>query len=80
MKFFSRSSLATGPKMRVPRGIALRVDDHGGVLVECDRRTVVAAVRLARADDDSLDDLALLDRTLRRGCLTVPTMMSPTRA
>jgi len=52
MKFFSRSSRATGPKMRVPRG-------------EADQRPVVATVGLLRPDDDRLDDLALLDRALR---------------
>src|SRR5437762_6547257 len=41
------------------------VDDHGSVLVEGDRGAVVAAERLARAHDDCLDDLALLDRALR---------------
>src|SRR5437660_12586133 len=45
--------------------IALVVDDHGGVLVECDRRAVVPAERLLRADDDGADDLALLDGALR---------------
>ena len=69
MKFFSRSSRATGPKMRVPRGLRCVVDDDGGVLVERDQRAVVAAVRLLRPDDDRLHDLALLDRALRRGGL-----------
>src|SRR6201987_4372118 len=46
--------------------IALVVDDHGGVLVERDRRAVDAAERLARADDDRLHDLALLHGALRR--------------
>ncbi len=50
-------------------GVALGVDDHRGVLVEGDRRTVVAAVRLARADDDGLHDLALLHRALWGGLL-----------
>ena len=66
MKFFSRSSRATGPKMRVPRGLRCVVDDHGRVLVERDQRAVVAAERLARAHDDRLHDLALLDGALRR--------------
>ena len=80
MKFFSRSSRATGPKMRVPRGLRCCVDDHGRVLVERDRGAVVAAERLLRPHDDRLHDLALLDRALRGRVLTVPTMMSPTRA
>src|SRR5207244_1659876 len=45
--------------------VALVVDDHGGVLVEGNRRPVVASVRLPRADDHRLHDLALLDRALR---------------
>src|SRR5581483_2498153 len=46
--------------------VPLRVDDHGGVLVERDLRAVVAAVRLLRAHDDRAHDVALLDRALRR--------------
>src|SRR5207248_545339 len=42
------------------------VDDHGGVLVERDRGAVVSPVRLLRPDNDSLHDLALFDRALRR--------------
>ena len=69
MKLRSRSSRATGPKMRVPRGLFCGVDDHGGVLVEGDVGAVVAAERLLRAHDDRRDDLALLDRALRVGLL-----------
>ena len=69
MKFFSRSSRATGPKMRVPRGLDWRIDEDGGVLVETDERAVVPAVGLLRPDDDRPHDLALLDRALRRGRL-----------
>jgi len=72
MKFFSRSSLATGPKMRVPRGLRWASMITAAVLVESDRRAVVAAVRLAGTADDSLDDLALLDRSLRRGLFDRP--------
>src|SRR3954452_8081328 len=50
-------------------GVVLRVDDHGGVLVEGDVRPVVAPELLLRAHDDGLDDLALLDRALRAGLL-----------
>src|SRR5213076_824268 len=46
--------------------VARVVDDHGRVLVERDLRPVVAAEGLLRADDDGLDDLALLHRALRR--------------
>src|SRR5206468_852745 len=41
-------------------------DDHRRVLVERNQGAVVAAERLARTHDDRLDNLALLDRTLRR--------------
>src|SRR4051812_3802252 len=53
---------------RPPR-VVLRVDDHGGVLVEGDVRAVLAPELLLRAHDDGLDDLALLDRPLRVGLL-----------
>ena len=43
MYFLSRSSRATGPKIRVPRGAPFVVDENGGVLVEPD----VAAVGTA---------------------------------
>ena len=69
MKFFSRSSRATGPKMRVPRGLDCWIDEDGGVLVEPDERAVVPAVGLLRPNDDRADDFALLDRALRRGRL-----------
>src|SRR4051812_31470867 len=49
--------------------VVLRVDDHGGVLVEGDVRAVLAPELLLRAHDDGLDDLALLDRALRVGLL-----------
>src|SRR3954465_5819361 len=53
---------------RAPR-VVLRVDDHGGVLVEGDVRAVLAPELLLRAHDDGLDDLTLLDRPLRVGLL-----------
>src|SRR4051812_32279545 len=49
--------------------VALRVDDHGGVLVEGDVRAVGAPELLLGAHDDGLDDLALLDGALRAGRL-----------
>src|SRR4051794_37693187 len=58
-----------GPEdARAARVVGL-VDDHRGVLVEADVRAVVAAEGLLRAHDDRADDLALLDRALRRGLL-----------
>src|SRR5215218_3643516 len=53
---------------RAARGV-LRVDDHCGVLVEGDVGAVLAPELLLRAHDDGLDDLALLDRSLRGGLL-----------
>src|SRR3954447_10051554 len=49
--------------------VVLRVDDHGGVLVERDVRPVLAPELLLRAHDDGLDDIALLDRPVRVGLL-----------
>ena len=69
MKLRSRSSRATGPKMRVPRGLFCGVDQHRGVLVEADVGAVLAAVGLLGPHDDGGDDLALLDRALRVGGL-----------
>src|SRR3954467_15485800 len=57
------------PEDARPAGVAGRVDDHGGVLVEGDVRAVVAPELLLRAHDDGLDDLALLDGALRVGLL-----------
>src|ERR671919_357378 len=58
-----------GPEDACPARVVADVDDHGGVLVEADVRAVVAAEGLLRAHDDRADDLALLDRALRRGGL-----------
>src|SRR5919107_316028 len=58
-----------GPENAGPARVVLRVDDHGGVLVEGDVRAVLAAELLLRAHDDGLDDLALLDRPLWVGLL-----------
>src|SRR3954471_14818474 len=52
-----------------PARVVRLVDDHRGVLVEADVGAVVAAEGLLRAHDDRADDLALLDRALRRGLL-----------
>src|SRR4051794_1855854 len=55
-----------GPEDARAARVALVVDDHRCVLVERDQRSVVAAERLPRTDDDRLHDLALLDGALRR--------------
>ena len=80
MKLRSRSSRATGPKMRVPRGLFCGVDQHGGVLVEGDVGAVVAAELLAGAHDDGLDDLALADAAVRGRLLDGRVITSPTPA
>src|ERR1700759_1928393 len=49
--------------------VVLGVDDHRGVLVEGDVGAVVAPELLLRAPDDRLDDVALLDRSVRVGLL-----------
>src|SRR3954447_24823498 len=58
-----------GAKDAGPPWVVLRVDDHGGVLVEGDVRAVLAPELLLRTHDDGLDDLAFLDRALRVGLL-----------
>ena len=65
MKFFSRSSRATGPKMRVPRGLRCVSMITAAFSSKAIERAVVAAVGLLRPDDDRPHDLALLDRALR---------------
>ena len=80
MKFFSRSSRATGPKMRVPRGFWCVVDDDRGVLVEADVGAVVAPCSLLGAHDDRATTSPFLTAPLGIACLTVPTMTSPTAA
>src|SRR3984957_1163585 len=43
------------------------VDYNGGVLVETNVRAIAAAILLARADDDSLDDFTFFDGAVGRG-------------
>src|ERR1044072_699664 len=55
-----------------PAGLVVRLDQHGGVLVEADVGPVRPALLLGGADDDRLDDVALLhpgarNRILDRG-------------
>src|SRR3954451_3204906 len=57
------------PEDARPARVVGLVDDHRGVLVEADVRAVVATEGLLRAHDDRADDLALLDRALRRRLL-----------
>ena len=64
-----RSSRVTGPKMRVPIGSSLAIEQHGGVGVEAHLGAVVAAHAVARAHHDGVVDLALLDAAARRGIL-----------
>ena len=60
MKFFARSSRATGPKMRVPFGLSSSSMMTIGVAVEAQVAAVGAAERGLRANDDGLGDLTLL--------------------
>src|SRR4051794_31255599 len=53
------------PEDARPARVAGCVDDHCGVLVERDQRSVVATEGLLRAHDDGLHHFALLDRALR---------------
>ena len=69
MNRFSRSSRATGPKMRVPRGFCWSLMRHDGVVVEADVGAVRAPALLRRAHDDRLHDLALLHRAAGQGVL-----------
>jgi len=50
-------------------GLPVVLEDHCGVLVELDVRTVRTAALLAGAHDDSLDDVALLDVAAGDGVL-----------
>src|SRR6478609_9182351 len=45
--------------------LAVGLEDHRGVLVELDVRAIGATTLLDRANDDRLDDVALLDATAR---------------
>src|SRR6188508_2799668 len=69
-------ALAQLPRYRSEDAGAARIvggiDQDGGILVERDERAVPPAELLASADHDCLDDLALLDRALRRGALDGP--------
>ena len=67
MYFFSLSSLATGPKIRVSLGVAVVVDDDCCIIVEADVGTVSAADFLLRSDDYGLDNVALLYVAVGRG-------------
>ena len=69
MNRFSRSSRATGPKMRGAARVRLLVDQHHGVVVEPDVGTVRPAALLRGADDDGLHHLALLHAAARQRVL-----------
>ena len=80
MKFFSRSSRATAPKMRAARVAITGVDEHHRVAVETDVAAVIAAHVLSGPHDHALDDLAGFDLAIRKGLLHCATMMSPSEA
>ena len=69
MCFFARSSRTTGPKIRVPIGSCVVVDQHRRVRIEADGRAVGTMDVLGGADDHGLVDVALLHAAPRRGFL-----------
>ena len=69
IKRFSRSSRPTGPKIRVPRGLQLIVDQHRRVLVETDVAAVRPAVLLLGPHNDAAHHVALLDGRTGYGVL-----------
>ena len=58
MNFSVRSSRVTGPKMRVPIGVQLCIQQHCSVAVEFDERTVAATNTLRRANHHRTVNLA----------------------
>ena len=80
MKFFSRSSRATGPKMRVPRGFRpasmITAAFSSNAMNVPSSRANGFLVRTTTAVTTS----PFLTAPFGVACLTVPTMMSPTRA
>ena len=69
MWFLARSSRGTGPKIRVPTGLALLVHDHRGVLIEADDRAILALQILIHPNDDGAKHVTLLHATARNGFL-----------
>jgi hypothetical protein len=80
MNFLSRSSRATGPKMRVPRISPASVQQHHRVVVEADVAAVLAARLLAGAHHHCLAYGALLGTTVGQAFLMDTTTVSPMRA
>ena len=80
MKFFSRSSRATGPKMRVPRGLRwasmITAAFSSNAIVVPSSRPNGFFVRTTTARTTS----PFFTAPCGVAVLTVPTMMSPTRA
>ena len=70
MKFFSRSSRATGPKMRVPRGLR-SLSMMTMALVSKRRAEPSGLERLASADADGADNLAFFHGAAGRSFLDV---------
>ena len=71
MKFFARSSRATGPKMRVPFGLPSGPMMTMALLSKAQVAAVGAANRGLGANDDRFRDLALLHRGVRGAFLDV---------
>ena len=67
MNFLSRNSRATGPKMRVPFGFFLCVNDYACIVIKADVRAITAPRNLPSADNNSVVNFALFHRAIRRG-------------
>jgi len=80
MKFLSRSSRATGPKMRVPRGLFWLSINTAAFSSNAMYVPSLRPNSFFVRTNDGADDLAFLDAATRVAVLTVPTMMSPTVA
>jgi hypothetical protein len=71
MKFFARSSRATGAEDAGALRIVGGIDDDDGVAVEAQVAAIGPADGSLRANDDGLGDLALLHRGVGRALLDV---------
>ena len=80
MWFLARSSRGTGPKMRVPTGSALVVDQHRRIAVEADDAAVGRRMSLAVRTTTAFITSPFFTRPRGIASLTETTMMSPTEA
>ena len=63
MKFFARSSRTTGPKIRVPTGSFVVVQNNGRIAVEADGGAVFTTDLFGGAHDDGLTDVPFFNAT-----------------